>query len=241
MLRKDQRKDLVIKLTTIFKDLELGEFEEINDVVTEARKQATIDIVMKRNGGLVNLFDDQIETLKSRGCPQAILEVFQNKKSKVIVKAVKMEIPEGNIPFVPVIPRTYMGIYGLMPMVRNGNNVGYTHLDPNDIIDNEEVPKGLYYVYDVEPGKATLGKSSKEAEKIIKKQNRLCHILDEDIATCVHTDVLSDHYLMSTGSCDRNGNEVPHICISDDEPVLSWYCDGDLHGRWGSASCRSRA
>ena len=237
-LCKDQREGLIAKLTAFFKGLGA---EVIDDVVAEAKKQANAETIEDRKNGLAKLFDSQLETLKSRNCPQAILEAFQNKKSEVLNKAAEMEIPEGNIPFVPVIPRSYMGIYGLMPMVRNGDKIGYTYLDPNEMTDNEEVPKNPYYIYDVEPGKATLGKSPEDAEKIIKKQNRLRHITDEDIAVCVHTDVLSDHYLWSTGSRYRHSDRVPVVYLGGAGPELYWRHADYSVDELGSASCRSRA
>ena len=236
--KKDQREDLVAKLTAFFKGLEV---EVIDDVVAEAKKQAIAETVEERKNGLAKLFDSQMETLKSRGCPQAIIEAFQNQRDAVLSKAVEMEIPEGHIPFVPVIPRSYMGIYGLMPMVRNEDKVGYTYLDPNEITNNEECPKGPYYIYDVEPGKATLGKSPEDAEKIIKKQNRLCHVPEEDIAVCVHADVLSDHYLWSAGSRCRRADGVPYVFLDDDRPKLNWGFAGHSLDRWGSASCSCRS
>lgn len=238
-LCKDQREGLIAKLTAFFKGLGA---EVIDDVVAEAKKQANAETVEDRKNGLAKLFDNQLETLKSQNCPQAILEAFQNKKSDVLNKAAEMEIPEGNIPFVPVIPRSYMGIYGLMPMVRNDDKMGYTYLNPNEMTDNEEeIPKNPYYIYDIEPGKVTLGKSPEDAEKIIKKQNRLRHITDEDIAVCVHTDVLSDHYLWSTGSRYVLSGWVPNVCLSGDVPELGWDVADCSFDEWGSASCRSRA
>lgn len=237
-LCKDQREGLVAMLTTFFKGLEA---EVIDDVVAEAKKQATAETVEERKNGLAKLFDSQMETLKQRGCPQVILEMFRDKKSEVLDKAVEMGIPEGNIPFVPVIPRSYMGIYGLMPMVRNGEKVGYTHLDPNEITDDEECPKAPYYIYDVEPGETTLGKSPKDGERIIQGQNRLCHVPEEDIAVCVHTDVLSDHCLWSAGSCYGHTDKVPRLRRDSYGPMLGWGYANELGERRGSASCRSRA
>lgn len=237
-LCKDQREGLVAKLTAFFKGLTA---EEINDVVTEARQQATVETVQEHKNGFAKLFDSQIETLKSRGCPQAILEAFGNQRDAVLSKAAEMEIPEGHIPFVPVIPRSYMGIYGLMPMVRNGDKVGYTYLDPNEMTDNMEVPKAPYFIYDVEDGKDMLGKSPEKAEKLIKEQNRSCLTADEGIAVCVHKDVLSEHYVDCTGSRCGRSDEVPVVYLRDGRPGLSWSDADDSVDGWGSASCRSRA
>jgi Family of unknown function (DUF5701) len=237
-LCKYQREVLVVKLTAFFKGLTA---EEIDDVVTEAKQQATVETVQERKNGFAKLFDTQMETLKSRGCPQAILEAFGNQRDAVLSKAAEMEIPEGHIPFVPVVPRTYMGVYGLMAMVRNGDKVGYTYLDPNKIIDKVETPKGPYFIYDVEDGKDMLGKSPEKAEKLIKEQNRSCLTADEGIALCVHTNVLSEHYVDCTGSRFRRAGGVPDVCLVDDGPKLRWNCADGSDVRWGSASCRSRA
>lgn len=231
------KNQLIGKLVSLFKDTDA----DIDEAVKEAKNQLMIDGKNAKREDLEKLFNSQMETLKSRGCPQAILEAFQNKKSEVLAKAAEMEIPEGHIPFVPVIPRSYLGVYGLMPMVRNNEKTGYTRLNPNEIIDNENVPKTLYFIYDVEDGKDTLGKAPKDAEKIIKKQNRLCHIPEEDIAVCIHTNVLLNHNLWSAGSRYGSAREVPRVYLRGDEPKLDWfYVAGSFVG-WGSASCRSRS
>ncbi len=182
-------------------------------MVAEAKKQATAETVEERKNGLAKLFDSQMETLKSRGCPQAILEAFQNQRDAVLSKAAEMEIYEGHIPFVPVIPRIYMGVYGLMPMVRNGEKVGYTYLDPNEITDQVETPKNPYFIYDVEDGKDMLGKSPEKSEKIITEQKRSCLTADEGIAVCTHTNVLSEHYVDCAGSHYRRADGVPRVSI----------------------------
>jgi len=237
-LCKDQREGLVAKLTAFFKGLEA---EVIDDVVAEVKKQATAETIEERRNGLAKLFDNQMETLKSRGCPQAILEVFQNQRDAVLSKATEMEISKGHIPFVPVIPRTYMGVYGLMPMVRNEDKVGYTYLDPNEITDKLETPKGPYFIYDVEDGEGMLGKSPKKAEQLIAEQKRSCLTIDEGIAVCVHTNVLSEHYVDCTGSRYESADRVPSICLDGDEPRLRWNYLFNSSVRWGSASCRSRS
>ncbi|MBU1178921.1 hypothetical protein KKB69_01090 [Patescibacteria group bacterium] len=236
-LCKDQREGLVAKLTAFFKGLTV---EEIDDVVTEARQQATVETVQERKNGFAKLFDSQMEALKSRGCPQAIMEAFSNQRDAVLSKAAEMEIPEEHIPFVPVIPRTCMGIYGLMPMVRNGDKVGYTYLDPNEIIDQVETPKNPYFIYDVEDGKDMVGKSPEKAEKLITEQKRSCLTVDEGIAVCIHTNVLSEHYVDCTGSRYPHADLVPDVYLDDDKPLLDWSYFGSSNDKWGSASCRSR-
>lgn len=237
-LCKDQREGLVAKLTVFFKGLTR---EEIDDVVTEARKQVDVETKEERKNGFTKLFDSQMETMKSCGCPQAILEAFGKQRDAVLSKAAEMDIPEGNTPFIPVIPRSYLGIYGLMPMVRNGDKVGYTTLDPNNITDVVDVPKGPYFIFDIEDGRKYLGKSPERAEELIKEENRSCLTADEGIAVCVHTNVLSDHYVDCTGSRFGHSYRVPHVYLEDEFPRLIWLNFDDSDHRWGSASCQARS
>ena len=219
---------LVTKLEALFKGLEI---EVIDDVVAEAKKR--VSAVKER------LFDSQIETLKSRGCPKIILELLQNQRDAVLSKAAEMD-SEG-IPFVPVIPRTYLSIYGLMHMVRNKNKAGYTDLNPTKIINEVETPKCPYFIYDVEDGKHMLGKSPKEAEVFIVKQKRSCLTVEETIALCIHTKILSEHYIDCTGSRYEDPSYVPHIFLANGKPKLTWSMVDNSDDVWGSASCRSRA
>ncbi|MCG2687076.1 DUF5701 family protein [Candidatus Parcubacteria bacterium] len=242
-LSNDHRKNLIIKLVDCFGGLTV---EDIDSAVSEAKEKLAKKVEADRKRDYASLFDSQMETIKeilaSMKIPsEAILGVFQDKKSEVINRAGEMDIPEGNIPFLLVITRAYLGITGLIAMVRNRDNVGYTYINPNKITDNVEPQESLYVIYDVEPGKATLGKSPREAEAIIKKQNRLPHIPDEDIAVCIHTDVLSDHYLWSTGSRYKDADNVPYIYLYDGKPKLHWSYIDNSADKWGSASCRSRS
>jgi len=90
-------------------------------------------------------------------------------------------------------------------------------------------------------GKAMLGKSPEKAEKLIKKQNRSCLTVDEGIALCVHTNVLSEHYVDCTGSRYWHADRVPSVYLSVGRPRLNWNYFGYSNDWWGSASCRSRA
>jgi len=237
-LCKDQREGLIAKLTAFFKGLEP---EEIDDVVTVAKKQANTETIEEKKNGFAELFLKQLETLKSRGVPAAIIEVLSGQKDQVISIATSMDIAEKHLPFVPVIPKAYLGIYGLMPLVRHGDKVGgYTHLDPNLIKDVVETPKNPYYIFDVEDGKDLLGKSPKDAEKMIKGDNRSPLTDAEGIALCVHKPVLSEHYMDCTGSRYGGDDGVPFVYLNDGEPKLHWSSFGNSDGRWGSASCRSR-
>jgi len=235
-LCKDQREGLIAKLTAFFNGLN---GEDIDDVVAEAKKQVSAESTEERKKNFIQLFDGQMATLKDRGCPQAILEAFQSKKDAVIAKAIQTSIAEGNIPFLPVIPRSYMGIYALMPMVRHEDKIGYTYLDPNLISDVVETPKTPYFVLDVEDGQAMLGKTVNEASKLIEKQKRLILTDPEVISIGIHSDVLSRHNVDAAGSRYGTGS-APNLYLSGGKPKLSYNDVSLSDGKGGSASCGSR-
>jgi len=58
---------------------------------------------------------------------------------------------------------------------------------------------------------------------------------------CVHSKVLSEHYVDCTGSRYERAYFVPNVYLLDDLPELHWNIVGHSFDGWGSASCRSRA
>ncbi len=199
-------------------------------------------VIMKKARKLLEeLFDVQIQTLRLIRCPEEIIGTFQYKKSLVLQKTEEMGINgNGNVPFIPVIPRSYRTLYDLMAMI----DVKAEILDPDDIIYIEKPPNIPYYIFDVDSrGEFTMGKSPEDAEKIIKKQGRLCHVPEEDIALCVHTDVLEHYSLFSVGSRHGGPGAVPVIHKGGrwyGPPRLSWEYRFYSYPKSFSSSCRCR-
>lgn len=183
------------------------------------------------------LFDTQIATLTDRGVPEQIVEILQNQKGAVLKKASEMAIGDGNIPFLPVIPRSFRSPYDLMAMVRNGGKVGYTYLNPTEIADVVETPSEPYYIYDVEDGSSTHDNFVAEA---FKQQKRSPLTAAEVMALTVHTDVLSKHCVDATGSCYESAGRVPIMVLAGGRPELKWGYVNRSDDHRGSASCGSR-
>ena len=190
---------------------------------------------------LSKLFDAQMETLKARGYSQIIIDVFISKRSEVLLKASKIEVTDGHILFIPVIPRTEVDFDNLMKTVRNHGREGYNHLSQSAVSNVVDVPKGLYFMFDVEDGKDMLGKSPEKAQALIKEQKRSCLTVEEVIALCVHKNVLSEHNVDCTGSRCKRNDRVPNVYLNDDEPKLGSSGIGNSNDKWGSASCRERS
>ncbi|MDP3784710.1 MAG: DUF5701 family protein [bacterium] len=233
-LCKDQ---LAEKLVGLFAETDPGNIDEAvaqaKDLLSRGAKQA-------KWNDLERLFDTQIATLKDRGVPKFIVGMLWDQKGFVLARASTMSFENGHVPFLPVIPRTYLSIYSQMPMVKSGDKAGYTNLKPTAITDVVATPENPYYIYDVEDGEAMRGKTPQDAEKLIKKEGRLGLTEVEVIALGVHTDVLSKHYVEAVGSRYVSGGVPFLLRLGGDEPGLDWTSldYGDDH--WGAASCGSR-
>lgn len=233
---------LVNKLPTLFKGLTP---DQTDDAVTPVKGQLTADAREVRTNNLETLFDSQIATLKDRGTPKEIMEILENQKSRVLEKASsKVSSGVGNIRFLPVIPLTVRGPSDLMAMVRNGNQVGREYVDPTRIFDMPlNIPKEPYYIYDVEDGSATRGKSLQDAREILRQQSRSPLTVVEVIALATHTDVLSKHNVWALGS-RSDLSYVPYLWLYGG-PELHRGCWLDYFSnpsfpKWSSPSCGSR-
>lgn len=226
---------LVNDLKALFQGQKL---ENVEAAFETAKREVYPEIV---TGPLAKLFDTQMKTLEQRGCPSEIIRALAGMKSGVISKAMKNQLPKNHIPFIPVIPHSMLNIDEQMKMVRYRDNKGRNYLDQSGLYDVVNVPGKPYFIIDVEDGKEMLGKSPEKAEKLIKTQSRSCLTVNEGIALCVHTNVLSEHYVDCTGSRYELADWVPDVYLSSDRPELRWLCADSSDDEWGSASCRSRA
>lgn len=228
---------LTEKLVGLFE--EAADPDNIDTAVAQAKDCLEQKTKQTKRSDLEKLFDSQIATLKNRGCPEAIVEMLQNQCGEVIAKASKMTFEKGRTPFLPVIPRVYLTIYSQMAMVRNGSKAGFTYLDPAEIADLVKTPSKPFYIFNVEDGTAMLGKAPEDAENLIKKQNGRRGLTEvEVIALCVHTNVLSRHYVDATGSrYGRSRDDVPGLYLYAGRPRLDWYYVDRAYPCYGAASC----
>lgn len=231
-LCKDQ---LVAKLVSLFQDADT----DVDEAVSQAKSQLSVENKEAKREEYEKLFDAQLQTLQNRGCSEAILEKLKSLKGKVLKKVSETNIGEGNVPFLPVIPRTYRSIYDQMSAVCHKGKKGYTYLDPNAITDQEKASEHPYYILDVEDGEGTLNKTPEQAEKIHKKQSRHSLNTSEDVSLCTHTAVLSKYNVWATGSRVRSSG-VPYVYLYDDRPRLDWHYASSRGSGWGSPSCGSR-
>ena len=186
-----------------------------------------------------SLFDRQIQTLTDRGIPSDIVKKFQVQKPTVLKKAGEGPPTEEHIPFLPVIPDSFLSIEKQMTFVKNGTQKGKSHLGTEKISTAVQVPKEPYYIFNVEDGRAMLGRSPNSAVTGIINQDRSPLTVEEGIAIAIHKfDILSDHFVDLPGS--RHDDEVAYLWLSEGRPKLNWSWANLSSARWGSASCGSR-
>jgi len=203
-----------------------------------------IAIIKWSKGSLCSLFDEQIETLRSRDCPQSILNMLQSKREEVISKAEEIIFSSRDIPFLPVIPQTFININELMKMVHCGKKEGRNFIrNLNDLSCVVKTPKKPYYMFDINTGKDLLGVSPERAEAAIKRRYQECLTAEEGIALCVHTNTLLQHNVNCAGSRFNLSIEgVPNIYLLDNTtPGFGYMATVEVNDKWGTPSCRSRA
>jgi hypothetical protein len=202
------------------------------------------------------LFDSQIKTLKSKGVSPQIIRMLSYQYYEVIEEASRTSVGDGNVAFLPVIPRSYLSVYDQMTMVESGGNKGYNYLRPSLIWDKVKTPDEPYWIFNVEDGEATRNKSPHDAEKILKNSERSPLTVAETVSLALHTRVLTRHFffraLDATGS--RYGTISKHTFSSYGVPSI-WFNLIDNESRaqlgWvsidrhsstlrGSPSCESR-
>ena len=97
------------------------------------------------------LFDKQLSELKKGGCPKAILQVLADNAEKVLNFAIStVPISTDHFPFVPVIPREFIGIYGQMNFLnpQYANN-GALRLNPGSIKEDSPRLQVVHYIFDI--------------------------------------------------------------------------------------------
>lgn len=179
---------------------------------------------------LLKLFDEQMNRLRQVETPKGILEEFQNQRERVLSRAMlHKQLLAGRIPFLPVIPRSYLGIYGLTNLLKQDGVAAENILEPNEVYDLMPARKMTYFIYDVEDGEFTKNLAPFEADYRLANMHedrevvcgRYSLTLDEAIALALHTSVLKRHAVVATNSRYELPLQVPSIAIEGGETFVS--------------------
>jgi hypothetical protein len=205
------------------------------------------EIVFDLKGGynqanLEKLFDSQILRLKNRGVNDNLLDRLRAKRHRVISRASTLNITFDRIPFLPVITKQQISLKDLLPLVIH-DKAGATRLEHLRLSDIADTPPAPYYIIDIEDGAWLQHIAPQEAEITVKQHRRSCLTYCEVVALSIHTDVLSNHWLMALGSRYSNGVEeqFPELHLCAGKPVLDCRCLKDPPAKlFGTPSCSLR-
>lgn len=188
------------------------------------------------------LFDSQIKTLRDRNCPELIVTTLKDQRESAIKEASTITIAPQNLPFLPVISKISLNLKTQISMVRNGNFIGITALDPR-IIFNATVaapPKSSYYIFDVDAGGETRGQSFDAITTLLAKQGRRRLGDAEIIALATHTNILQKHFLHS-GGYYYYPSQIISLWISPDRHLLLGFqnpsSSNNQNRLFGTPSC----
>lgn len=187
------------------------------------------------------MFDQQIKLLATRGYPGPILLILKDQKEELLEVMGGIEVGEGNIPFLPVIPRAYLSVYSQASSMRYQKKAGETRLRAHLLTDAIEAPKTPYFALDIEDGRSCLDLSARLAELYIRKMGRSCLSDVEVLSLCSHSNVLSHHWVIGAGS-RYDADKVPYVYVVEGEghPRLGWVRFVHQDAKKGIPSCAMR-
>lgn len=182
------------------------EIQTLERLFYDERERREQDLLVWRKRALGGLFDCQIKTLQQRGCNENILTFLAYKRDDVVERCHLSPFAQDRIPFIVVIPRPMMSIGGLISMVRHNSTFGYTHLIDEAIVPHGEdrEPWVPYVIYDIDLGSSLRDIFPFEATKRIGTEGRHLLNVDEGIALCTHTSLLTKQRINCLGSIYRD-------------------------------------
>ncbi len=208
-------------------------------------KSQSIGAVRGSQTKLEACFDNQLKTLERRGVGITVLSKLQEQRSAVIDEAIRIigglpdETDDGNFPFIPIIPLTYFGYYGLVTLAMHDAEE-YIQFDVSEISDVVKTPEEPYYVLNVEDGTMTRGLTVEKGTKFVIDRERFPLTTVEALSLSLVTDVLTRHDIAAT--CSRRKKDFTKTAmvplISQDH--LDWILGFIGKPDCGTPSCQRR-
>lgn len=121
----------------------------------------------------------------------------------------------------------------------------YTFLDPSHLSDvgRIKLPEEPYLLLDVEDGTKMLGKSPREATKLLKQERRYPFTVNHGLSLVIHSpEVIFHHNLHLSGSRIKDAQSgklyVPDFYVYANRLKMKRDEAGDADARWGTPSYR---
>lgn len=198
-------------------------------------------------------FDRQVRTLVEKGYPAIAgmtAEAFTARLAPLrrTVEGLAPPAGDGVVPFVIVIPRTWVPLEAAMPLITLKERVGFIDFKPGGLetfgpLPELEVPEDEpYLAIAVETGSEYRNVTPDDALAAIRARERMPLTLEEGLAllTQFPEKLVKNHCFSLAGS--RSGDRrVPALWISQLRPKLGWCWAGNPHTWLGTAFCAGRA
>lgn len=203
---------------------------------------------------LRKLFEEQVETLVSKGYPERAgwtEAAFRRRLAPLrqhveTLKSDTCDYEMGRLPFVVVITRDLVPVDAAMSLVERQGKSGHVAMEPVRPEDFAPIlkipPGGVYLLAGIDRGEESLNVRPEDALKMIRKKRRSPLTIEEGIALVTHhPDFLRKNHCFSLLASRRSDQRVPAIWIDGAKrPKLGWCWDRNPHTWLGSASCRRR-
>ena len=147
-----------------------------------------------------DLFSGNIRVMREHLVSEDIIRMLQSQRDALFCELSKPSRFYGQrrMRFVPVIPREYLGFYGLMslllpePSFRNRFMVTVDHL--SQIVNTEPTPSHPYFITDIDPDDIPNEYIPLDGRvKNIRGEGRFCLTLEEVVSVCLfHSPMLAD-------------------------------------------------
>lgn len=202
-------------------------------------------------------FDHQVQHLIEKKYPESanISEVeflelvtpLKNFTDQIPQKEINLE--EGYLPFVIVIPTAVIHSEVMMTKIEREGKAGVAKLFPHNSdnfspTQSVQIPNAkAYMLVGIDRGKASLNIKPNEALQTIEAAERTPLTIDEGIAIVTHyPEFLMKNNCFSLLASRHSGDQrVPAIWINGQKhPNLGWCWDGNPHTWLGSASAEKR-
>jgi len=139
-------------------------------------------------------FNETIATLNLRGCPLYLQTLLFMKKEYAIdcLEREKIEkTPDTLLMLSPVIPKNYMGLYGLILLVSFNFAKAEISLNPNELTNSVETPDSPYFIFDIRKAKK---KPSPKYRYLTVEETLAIVIQDPDILNDYTIKILNSLY-----------------------------------------------
>lgn len=148
-----------------------------------------ISMVLRLPPSYRELFEKQMNNLRSRGCPEATLAALQRQRDYVLAMASVRNIPQDHLPFLPIIPapNPETDIPKLLAMALGDSATGNIDIELKDTSDIESTPPTEYFIFDVAIGRTKRLPSFFYARLHFHQKQRFLLTIHETINLFIHS------------------------------------------------------